>query len=449
MGEKSSLTIDERLRQLEKAKETTQTPPFPKIQKVAHHLRDRKHFTKHYSPRLVSFGPIHHGDKKLELGEHYKLIWARTYIQSYSGGQTAEALHQNITGKIEDLKKLFDTHLFNNDVLLSHEGFINSEENICWMLFVDGCALLHILECAKLDEPDIMNAKVDQLVLVMQDVLLLENQLPYALLKLLWRNSTTDDTSLVEIMKNFLRCHHWATNDEDNKPIGVVDFESPTHLLDLQRAIILYDPPPPPPPPRSKPNRNRNHQNEDTNMVTHRNIQELKAAGIVLKTSHTRRPRDISFCHRWLCSELTLPEIVVDDTTATTVLNLIAYEMCPDFKNDYGICSYVCFLDSLIDHPDDVKALRSKGILLNSLGSDEEVAKLFNIIGTDLVPDTGKYSHVSDGIERHYRNKWKTWITLGYHNYFSNPWAIIAFNAAAVGLALTFIQTWFAIYPAK
>lgn len=180
-----------------------------------------------------------------------------------------------------------------------------------------------------------------------------------------------------------------------------------------------------------------------------RNIKELKAAGIEFMSSKTRRPKDISFSLGWFHSTLKLPEIVVDDTTAATVLNLIAYEMCPDFQNDYGICSYVSFLDSLIDHPDDVKALRSERILLNSLGSDEEVAELFNTLSTDLVPDMGKYADLRNQIEKHYKNKLRTWLALGCSTYFSNPWAIIAFHAAVVGLVLTFVQTWYAIRPPK
>ena len=180
-----------------------------------------------------------------------------------------------------------------------------------------------------------------------------------------------------------------------------------------------------------------------------RNIKELKAAGIKLKSSKTRRPKDISFSLGWFYSTLKLPEIVVDDTTAATVLNLIAYEICPDFHNDYGICSYVSFLDSLIDHPDDVKALRSKRILLNSLGSDEEVANLFNTLSTDLVPDMGKYASLRNQIEMHYNDKCRTWFALGCNTYFSTPWAIIAFHAAVVGLFLTFVQTWYAIHPPK
>ena len=180
-----------------------------------------------------------------------------------------------------------------------------------------------------------------------------------------------------------------------------------------------------------------------------RNIKELKVAGIVLKSSKTRSPKDISFSFGWFYSTLKLPEIVVDDTTTTTVLNLIAYEMCPDFQNDYGIRSYVSFLDSLIDHPDDVKALRSKQILLNSLGSDEEVANLFNTLSTDLVPDMRKYVSLRNQIEMHYNDKGRTWLTLGWKTYYSTPWAIIAFHAAIVGLLLTFVQTWYAIHPPK
>ncbi|MBA0742794.1 hypothetical protein Gogos_015815 [Gossypium gossypioides] len=64
-------------------------------------------------------------------------------------------------------------------------------------------------------------------------------------------------------------------------------------------------------------------------------------------------------------------------------MNLIAYKMCPDFKNDLTITSYMCLLDSLINEAEDVKEMRDTGILYNRLGSDEEVAKLFNQMNTD------------------------------------------------------------------
>ncbi|KAG5039980.1 hypothetical protein JHK85_012456 [Glycine max] len=41
-------------------------------------------------------------------------------------------------------------------------------------------------------------------------------------------------------------------------------------------------------------------------------------------------------------------------------------------------------MDSLIEHFGDVKELRSGKVLYSALGSDKEVAQLFNTIGTDL-----------------------------------------------------------------
>ncbi|GMY19170.1 upf0481 protein, partial [Fagus crenata] len=67
--------------------------------------------------------------------------------------------------------------------------------------------------------------------------------------------------------------------------------------------------------------------------------------------------------------------------------------MCPDFENNYGVTSYISFLDSLIDEANDVIELRKARILGNLLGSDQEVAQLFNEIGRDLVPNPEIYSH--------------------------------------------------------
>ncbi|KAL9323677.1 hypothetical protein ACSQ67_008534 [Phaseolus vulgaris] len=385
--------LSQKFQQLQKAKETPKNA-FPKIQRIAHYLRGRKHFAQHYSPRLVSIGPIHHGKPELELGEKYKLMWAAKYLERTK--QDGQTLYQKIASNIEQLKERFA-----EDVIRDFPD----DEKLSWMLFVDGCSLLQILEKGNLNDPHEMNVKVDQMVLVWQDVLLLENQLPYKVLKDL--SGHQNDATLVDIMNNFLKCHHLSPVRADQRK------------------------------------ENHDHKNED------RNIGELRAAGIKLKVEKSRRLRDIHFSYRWkcLCAELTLPQITVDDTTTPSFHNLIAYEMCPDFENSFEICSFVAFMDSLIDHPEDVKELRSAKVLHNALGSDEEVAKLFNTISTDLVPNTESYSEVRWKIEKHYRKKHRAWIAQGYHTYFSNPWSIIAFHAALFAIVLTVIQTWFAINP--
>ena len=92
-----------------------------------------------------------------------------------------------------------------------------------------------------------------------------------------------------------------------------------------------------------------------------------------------------------------------------------------DFKNDFGITSYVSFLDSLIDEANDVKLLRKARIVHNCLGSDEEVAQLFNEIDTNLVPNIQIYSNVKSEIQNHYNNTLKTWIAQFIHDRLSSP----------------------------
>ena len=135
----------------------------------------------------------------------------------------------------------------------------------------------------------------------------------------------------------------------------------------------------------------------------------------------------------------------MDDSTGPKFFNLIAYEMCPDFENDYWVTSYISFLDSLIDEAKDVIDLRKEGILRNLLGSDEEVALVFNEIGTNLVPNPEIYRDVRSKIQKYHEKKRMTYINEVIHNHFSSPWTVVAFTAALFALILSIAQTVYSI----
>ncbi|XP_043692954.1 putative UPF0481 protein At3g02645 [Telopea speciosissima] len=138
-----------------------------------------------------------------------------------------------------------------------------------------------------------------------------------------------------------------------------------------------------------------------------------------------------------------------NDSTKPKLLNLVTYETCPDASDDFTVASYICFLDSLIDSAEDVKELRLKGILHNVLGSDQQVADLFNDLTNDLVPDPELYRDVKSGIEKHYNSNVGTWMAEMHQTYFRNPWSVIALVAAALALLLTMVQTYYAIFPSN
>ncbi|KAK7826102.1 upf0481 protein [Quercus suber] len=165
---------------------------------------------------------------------------------------------------------------------------------------------------------------------------------------------------------------------------------------------------------------------------SYRNVQELRAAGIHVEVERSKEKgsclSDISFTTLGCLGYLWLPPIIVDDSTRPKFLNLITYEMCLDFKIDLGITSYISFLDSLIDKANDVKMLRKAGILHNCLGSDEEVAQVFNEIGTDLVPNSEIYGDIKSKIEKHYyENIFMNWLAQFCHEHFSSPWTFMTF----------------------
>ncbi|CAL0303673.1 unnamed protein product [Lupinus luteus] len=484
------LLINERIAQLQLAKQDFQEEnqiSMPKIQRVPYILRQNAQMAKYYTPKMISFGPIHHKDKNLEQGERFKLLWTSMYIEEYSKqtnqlitDQVAHILLSVVVDNLGALKKLFT-----DDAI----GTETSDENLAWMLFVDGCSLLHFMENISKQHLQPLNLKLDQMMHIWRDILLLENQLPMKLLELLKR----EDVNLDYLMINFhcmgdLKCaskiehksvrirnahskkyeidlekptsnFHSMSDDkgsqkrENNKP-------KPIHVLDFSRCFLTYNP-------------NEEYNGNDINnqqdgveykqmgsqgekhvWLTYKNIRDLKAAGIQVKAS--KEPAwvwsNISFTSKLFCGELRLPKFTYDNLSSYFLSNLIAFELCPDFRNKLECCSFICFMDYLIDSGEDVKELRLSGVIQNLLMNDEELAQMFMEIGKDLptivlnyawssdvVAYSKKYIEVRDQIEKHYSNKWRTGFAIAINTHFSNTWSVIAFFAAVVFIPSEFV----------
>ncbi|GKE02200.1 UPF0481 protein-like protein [Tanacetum coccineum] len=187
------------------------------------------------------------------------------------------------------------------------------------------------------------------------------------------------------------------------------------------------------------------------NRCTFRNVNELIDVGIDFKPSGSMSLAHIEVFKSWwfFSANVELPPITVDDSTKPMLLNLVAYEMCSCNAHESWVTSYICLLDSLIDHPKDVKTLRKVGVLDNFLGSDEEVAKLFNEIGTYLVPNSLAYLEAKNKIQRHYKSWRNTLFSQLKHEYVKSPWAFLALLGALVALVLSGVQAYFSVWSPK
>ena len=411
-------------------------------------LRFVKDAQVYYTPQVMSFGPYHHGNPELQAGEALKLNLAAAYLLRVGDDidRSVDDIYSTISGDIDELMKCYNPK--------STEKY--RKEELREMLLVDGCALLWYIICVCFGDHQEYGIRYQDLSRIHQDALLLENQIPYQILNKLvkkilplesanaaWRvilleffgmteestfSELLQEESFLKKMKNYC-CHPFRflpiikiingnrvpNTEKESKPCH--------HLLDLYRRNFLGD---------EERFINSTHSKTTTNpgsvrdvkdqvMASFRNAKELMAAGIRIKRSPTRHLRDISFTSNGITACLRLPPITIDSSTKTLFLNLIAYEMSSDVPHDF--ISYLRFLDSLIDHADDVKELQYAGVLQNYLGTHEQVAEFFNTVSSNLESNFHAYKDVRVKIRKHmkshYNSRLKVLITQCLHNNFT------------------------------
>ncbi|KAJ0078628.1 hypothetical protein Patl1_22599 [Pistacia atlantica] len=381
-----------------------------KMERVSTMLREVRENSGCYDPLVVSIGPYHFGNTRLELMERHKLTMARQYVNGDS--MLLKALYQKVKCLAETAK---ESYADQSSVVMS-----NNEE-FSQMLLLDACFLLQFIYCIVIEEREALKMKNNMIALVQRDLFLLENQIPFLLLNELMRfNSVFQDENIKlkmlnkfvtrirslppksykKSMKIFLRDLAFGRRKEvkDAKGIRGTIYCEPAHLLDLLRTnlfdkTVLIQPPP----------------LGCSDWFLYRSAKDLKAVGFHFRPSETNKFTDVAFQPGCLAVTgiLKLPPICIDDSTKSLLLNMVAYESSNNGPDDFGVSSYICLMDSLIDHAEDVKELRSKGILLNFLGSDQQVADLFNKIAENLVAHPYAYADVKSGIEKYYKKRSK------------------------------------------
>ncbi|RVW31579.1 hypothetical protein CK203_117209 [Vitis vinifera] len=314
---------------IEKAEARTQSQ-WPRIPKVPHILR---------GPRIS------------RNWEMIKPLCARTFLAD--SNQDIEVLYKNIRSNIKAVRNCYDWSSTNE----------YDDEKLAWMMLLDGSFLLHLIHCGMSgNESELggLNVKDYFIVLAHEDLFLLENQLPFGVLKLIFEGAKFKDDSPMKKMIKIFVTNAVRYKKSSKKKVG----SQPEQEQQLEKKE------------KSSPSQGgdgwfccpwkKGKQQGFWQPFGH--IKVLKAAGIYSKLSRTSSLTNISFNSYFFYGHLKLPPIIIDSATKARFLNMVAYEMCAEVPDDYGVASYICFLDNLIDHADDVKELRSKHILYNLLG---------------------------------------------------------------------------------
>ncbi|XP_076958467.1 UPF0481 protein At3g47200-like [Bidens hawaiensis] len=408
----------------------TLTPPqssTKRIPQVRGIVSKEGDYEKYYVPKVVSIGPYHYGKEKLQAIQNLKPGFAKKIFKGKR--ETLKSLYKKLLEPemVNYLRGFYDEDSTNMNI---------SDTDFTYMMLLDSCFILYYTQFIYFRSPeDSSKLKSYQIVLAHQDLFLLENQIPIEVIRQVAHMTEID---LEVSFRQFLNESRIVKPLWSNTKPFLPEFKTCNHILHVLHGSLTDSPM----------NESSSHLR---NAYNYRNVSELVGVGIHFGPSSRMSLAHVEFSKGLLrfLAHVKLPRITVDDSTKYMLLNMITYETYFGSIKDAWVTSYVCFLDSLIDHPDDVKILRKSWVLETSLGSDEEVAKLFNEIGTDLVPYYDAYFETRHKIQKHYDSYRNTLFTQLKNEYFNSPWAIFAILGALIAVFLGCVQTYYTRWSPK
>ncbi|KAK3412052.1 hypothetical protein EUGRSUZ_I00809 [Eucalyptus grandis] len=405
----------------------------PSIYQIPSYLKDAEKDA--YVPQIVSLGPYHHGDKRLSQMEQHKWRCLRHILE-----RTNHRMDYYL-GSVKAVEERARTCYDEKFPSMSSEEFVK-------MMVLDGCFVIELFQGVKggfkalgypRDDP-VFSSMGGLMHRIQQDMIMLENQIPLFILDRLLGLQHGNPNQKGLVAKRAVRFFEpLMQTDEHSRTRLKYDplfYEGGLHCLEVYRRSLLRLGTMPEARTWTKRGSRRRQQHI-------RSVVELREAGINFKQRKTDRFWDIKF----KCGTLRIPRLRIHSGTRSLFLNLIAFEQS-HFDCSNAISSYVTFMDNLINSPEDVGYLHYCGIIEHWLGSDAEVADLFNRLCQEVAFNINDsyLSELSADLNKYYSLKWNNWRASLKHNYFNNPWTIISVMAAFVLLVLTFTQTFYGVY---
>ncbi|KAK9120277.1 hypothetical protein Scep_018370 [Stephania cephalantha] len=407
-------------------------------------------FNKHdkkeeYEPLIVSIGPYHHGRSHLASMEVHKRRAVRHFIKR--SNKSIEFYLKEMRSVEKEVREAYE-HLDEKKWGHYYSSSSSSNQLFLQMIITDGCFILEFMEILSGAPKDYASndpvfsyyGSIAHYNVVMRDLLLLENQLPYLVLKKLLviadRSPELTEENAEAILSQMMMFPR--------------DAGPGAHMLDTYMRGMFkgYK--------RGTTTTNNNNGSSSSQAVLQVVIPptatQLSKAGITFKRA--RSFDEISFNKQ--TRTLYLPQLNIDDYTISTLMNLKMFELRGTADRHFN--SYISMMRALMKSASDVRVLMSEGIVVNLLRrEDEEVLKLVKQLAEDTVvdemcPSFVAQHHMCDFYkesmrqwENELRRQMLEWLSNLHQTYFRTPWSTISLLAAAVLLLLTVIQALYSI----
>ncbi|KAI3669026.1 hypothetical protein L6452_40245 [Arctium lappa] len=379
-----------------------------------------------FEPRQVSIGPLHRKNVNLQAFERQKETFLNDLLSNSCLQQREEILEtcvKNVNASLGKIKACY------GDGIKSY-----NDDEITRMMVMDSCFILEFIY--KSSKRSFDKKMVIEPISMAFDLVLIENQIPFFVLQDIFECTCSrfkpEVTSLnVLIIHKFLPTllGYFQPDSDLNK----VDDRHPNHILGLiheyyrpisDDAKKCWDA--------------KTYWQADPSekySETYYSVVELDRAGVNFKPHHHRQwPMEIKlefppWYKLWANPILRMPVLRIQNYTELVFRNLIAYEQLSPCGLLHYVTSYAIAMDLLIDNHEDVARLVKSKVIINTIGSNEEAAKLINDMRKEISCPHFLYTEVWEQMNK-YRNRfWPKNIAWLRRRYFSNPWSIIALFA--------------------
>ncbi|KAJ9551020.1 hypothetical protein OSB04_015065 [Centaurea solstitialis] len=379
-----------------------------------------------YVPQAIALGPYHHFESHLYQMERYKVAVVKAFLNP----DQVLAFEPLVIDRLRKIEPIIRA--------CYHKYLDLDDDTLAWIIAIDGLFLLNLFRNHGELERFIPKKLLNYAVLY-RDIMVLENQMPLMILneirKILDRDINNGDCELLSMLRGFCEVHSPLKLSRD-LDYSVEKASSYLHLLDLMYNLIVNHQSPKEDSEEESWHPERDDDDRQTAKKHHvignmGAIMELgeqlgkvrrvgKAINVIIsipwdkissllgfgkkgdKDDGDDHPRvteieipsvlslskyaRINFNRtnggirdtKFVASEATLylPVITLDTYSEVVLRNLVAYEAATA-RSDTELAQFVDLMSGIIDHEEDARLLKGKGIIEGNM-TNKEIAHLFN-----------------------------------------------------------------------
>ncbi|GKV41379.1 hypothetical protein SLEP1_g48922 [Rubroshorea leprosula] len=392
-----------------------------------------------YKPYRFSFGPWYYGKTQLmSTAREFKEAFIDGLIFRFPNPAAKfKELEEVIKGAHSKAKEYYEGEDVydlegDQDIL---EGVKDADkEKFEKILLLDGCFIIELFrkfagEVARHEDERVLFSK-GMIHVLYHDLFLLENQIPWFVLELLFDKTRVSESenTLIGLAIRFFGSA--LSRDQHHEMLAdqlVSSGSRIVHLIDLARRYLGYS----------------SESGVDVLQLQCRNTipsaTRLKEAGVKFKkVKSSRKILDVRFNKDE--GVLEIPYLLINPSTETIFRNLISFEQCSSCIT--RVTCYAMLLDCLVDNSDDVDLMSRVGIFDNWL-NPEEAANFLSRMRNGTSTDVFFYAQLCEDVNAYCLRWWPKWRASLIHNYFTKPWAIVSVIFAIIVLLFTIMQVFY------